>query len=311
MAKKKVKALFLFSGGLDSLLGVKILEKQGIKVDLIFFKSYFFSPDQARQSARDNKLKLKVIDISEEQLAIVKSPRHGYGKAINPCLDCHALMLQQARQIMSEGGYDFVATGEVLGQRPMSQSKERLKLVEKESGLQGFLVRPLSAKVMQITIPEKQGLIDRQKLESISGRSRKQQLVLARKFKLVNYPTPAGGCLLTDLEFARRLKGLLSKKKKISPSDIELLKLGRHYWEGKNKIVVGREEAENKKLVKLAEVGDTLLTIKKVAGPTTLIRSYGTSKSASAQAIKKARQLTQQHAPRARGKEINFQEKKI
>ncbi len=313
MAKmaKKTKALFLFSGGLDSLLGAKLLEQQGIKVDLVFFESYFFKADQARRSARANGLKLKIVDLSEEQLSIVRSPRHGYGKGFNPCIDCHALMLQRAREIMDEGDYDFVATGEVLGQRPMSQTKDRLKLVEKESGLQGFLLRPLSAKMMQITIPEKQGLVDRQKLEDISGRSRKRQLALARKFKLTDYPTPAGGCLLTDLEFSKRLKGLLEKRKQISESDIELLKVGRHYWEGKHKIVVGRDEAENKRLARLAVSGDVLVMMKKVAGPTTLVRSYGSGRSAPARIIEKARELTQQHASRARGKEVEFREKRI
>lgn len=308
---KKTKALLLFSGGLDSLLGAKLLEQQNIKVDSIFFKSYFFSPDQARRSARTNGLKLKVVDLSEDQLAIVKSPRHGYGKSFNPCIDCHALMLRKARQMMDEGGYDFVATGEVLGQRPMSQTKDRLKLVEKESGLQGFLLRPLSAKVMQITIPEKQGLVDRQKLEAISGRSRKRQLDLAKKFKLTDYPTPAGGCLLTDPEFSKRLKGLLERFKKAGGADIELLKFGRHYWEGKYKIVVGRDEDENKKLTRLALPGDALVVIKKIAGPTTLIRSYGEGKTIPARIFKKARELTQQHAPRARDKEVEFQEKLV
>lgn len=313
MAKmpKKIKALFLFSGGLDSLLGVKLLAQQGIKVDLVFFESYFFKADQARRSARANGLKLKIVDLSEEQLSVVRSPRHGYGRGFNPCIDCHALMLQRAREIMDEGNYDFVATGEVLGQRPMSQTKDRLKLVEKESGLQGFLLRPLSAQVMQITVPEKQGLVDRQKLEDISGRSRKRQLALARKFKLTDYPTPAGGCLLTDLEFSKKLKDLLEKRKQISESDIELLKVGRHYWEGRYKIVVGRDEAENKRLARLAVPGDVLVIMKKVAGPTTLVRSYGSGQPAPARIIKKARELTQQHAPRARGKEVEFREKRI
>jgi tRNA-uridine 2-sulfurtransferase len=311
MVKKKTKALFLFSGGLDSLLGVRLLEQQNIKVDLIFLESYFFKSDLARQVAQANGLKLKVIDFSSEQLAVVKSPRHGYGRGFNPCVDCHALMLKLARQKMDQDGYDFVATGEVLGQRPMSQTKERLKLVEKESGLQGFLLRPLSAQLLQITIPEMQGLIDRQKLESISGRSRRKQLALAAKFGLTDYPSPAGGCLLTDKEFSLRLKELLKKRKNISGNDIELSKLGRHYWSGRVKIVVGRDENENKLIKKLAQAGDWLVGLKKVAGPTTLIRSYAPAKTVSTKVKERAQDLTRYHAPRVRNKEVEFQLKKV
>lgn len=310
MAKRKTRALFLFSGGLDSLLGVKMLEQQGVKVGLVFLKSYFFSADLARQSARSNGLRLKVVDFSDEQLRIVKSPKHGYGRAFNPCVDCHALMLKQARIIMDRDGYDFVATGEVLGQRPMSQTKERLKLVEKESGLQGFLVRPLSAQLLQTTIPENQGLIDRSRLESISGRSRRKQIALAKKFKLKDYPSPAGGCLLTDKEFSLRLKELLRKKKEVSGNDIELLKYGRHYWEGKIKIIVGRREDDNKFLKKLVKSGDIIIDLKGMAGPTTLVRSYG-SASISQKILEKARDLTQHHAPKARGRKVDFREKKV
>ncbi len=305
----QAKAIFLFSGGLDSLLGVKLLEKQGIKVDPVFFESYFFKADEARRSARANGLKLKVVDLNEEQLAVVQKPRHGYGKGMNPCVDCHALMMKKARELMDRKNYGFVATGEVLGQRPMSQTKDRLKLVEKESGLQGFLLRPLSAQLLQITVPEKQGLVDRAKLESISGRSRKKQLALAEKFKLSDYPTPSGGCLLTDLEFSKRLKELLKARKEINGNDIELLKHGRHYWEGKAKIVVGRDDSENKALVKLSRSGDVLVSLKKVVGPTTLVRSYS-SGSVSSRVLKKARELTQHHAPKARGKEVEFRERR-
>jgi tRNA U34 2-thiouridine synthase MnmA/TrmU len=219
-------------------------------------------------------------------------------------------MLKWARLIMDKEGYDFVATGEVLGQRPMSQTKERLKLVEKESGLQGFLLRPLSAQLLQVTVPENQGLIDRFRLESISGRSRRKQIALAKKFKLKDYPSPAGGCLLTDKEFSLRLRELLKKKKEVKGSDIELLKYGRHYWEGKVKIIVGRHEADNKLLKKLAKSGDIIIDLKGMAGPTTLVRSYSPT-AIPRKVLEKARDLTQHHAPKARGRKVDFRQKKV
>jgi tRNA-uridine 2-sulfurtransferase len=309
LARKKTKALFLFSGGLDSLVGVRLLEAQGIKVDLIFFESYFFKPDQARLSAKSNNLKLKVVDFSEQQLESVKKPRHGYGRAMNPCVDCHALMLRLAREMMLSGDYDFVATGEVLGQRPMSQTKNRLKLVEKESGLQGFLLRPLSAQLLQITVPEKMGQVDREKLGSISGRSRKQQISLAEKFKLVDYPNPAGGCLLTDKEFSIKLKDLIEIKKNLSSFDIALLSYGRHYWFKKFKIVVGRDETENDWLRKNAVKNDVLVYIKDLPGPLTLIRSYGgrVTKGAVGQAMF----LTKKHAPKVGNRQVVFEESRV
>ncbi len=306
---KKPKALFLFSGGLDSLIGINLLEQQGIKVDLIFFKGYFFNSDLARQSAKDNNLKLRIIDFSEEQWAIVKKPRHGYGKGMNPCLDCHVLMLSMAREVMSSGGYDFVATGEVLGQRPMSQTKDRLKIVEKESGLQGFLLRPLSAQMLQITVPENLGQVNRSKLGSISGRSRKEQIILAQKFNIKDYPTPAGGCLLTDPEFSKKLKELMKVEKDIFKEDIELLKIGRHYWVDRVKIIIGRDQKENKELQKKARKGDVLVWLKDVAGPMALIHIYGSTKI-SDKIIDEAKTLIKKHAPKARSlKKVEFQEK--
>ena len=305
----KPKAIFLFSGGLDSLIGVKLLKEQGIKVDLVFFEGYFFNSDLARKSAKANNLKLKTVDFSEKQWALIKKPHHGYGKGMNPCLDCHILMLSMARDIMASEGYDFVATGEVLGQRPMSQTKDRLKMAEKEAGLQGFLLRPLSAQMLQITIPEKSGQVDRGKLKSISGRSRKEQLLLAQKFNLKEYPTPAGGCLLTDIEFSKRLKDLMKVEKNILKEDIELLKIGRHYWFDKTKIIIGRDQDENKKLQKKARKRDRLIQLKNIAGPVALVHAYGSTNKISDKIIAEAKKLTQKHAPKARSKKnVEFKE---
>jgi len=256
---KKTKALVLLSGGLDSILAVKILEAQGVKIKGLGFKSYFFNEKLAKKAARALNIPIKIIDLSKEHLNLVKKPKYGYGKGMNPCIDCHILMLKKAKQIMLKEKFDLVATGEVLGERPMSQNLKSLKLIEKKSGLKGYLLRPLSAKLLEPTIPEKKGLIERKKLLDISGRSRKRQLKLAKKFKIKSYPSPAGGCLLTDLEFSKRLKDLFEKYPRCQGNDIELLKLGRHFWQNKVKIIVGRNEEENKKIRKLAKRGDVLV----------------------------------------------------
>lgn len=269
---KKVRALVLFSGGLDSILAVKLLQEQKIKVTGVTFVSYFFDSELAKKAAKNLGIKLKIIDFSDKHLAMVKDPRYGYGKAINPCIDCHILMLKKAKEVSGTGKFDFIATGEVLGERPMSQNKQALELIKKQSGLQGYLLRPLSAKLLAPTIPEKQGLIDRDKLLNISGRSRKRQITLAKKWGIKEYPTPAGGCLLTDLQFAQRLKELFIKWPDCQGNDVQLIKLGRHFWVDNNKIIVGRHEQENKEIKKLARKGDILIEPKDFPGPTILIR---------------------------------------
>lgn len=271
--KSRTKALVLLSGGLDSTLAVKILQKQDIEVTGISFVSFFFNAEPARKAAKKLKIELKIVDFSDEHLAMVKNPSHGYGKAINPCIDCHSLMLKKARQIMEKEKFDLVASGEVLGERPMSQNRRALELVEKESGLKGYLSRPLSAKLLNPTIPEERGLVNRDKLLDISGRSRKRQMALAKQWGIKEYPTPAGGCCLTDLQFARRFKQLLGHWPDCQGNDVLLLKLGRHFWIEDNLIIVGRNEGENKQIKELAQKGDVLIEAKKFPGPTILIRS--------------------------------------
>ncbi len=305
--KKKVKALVLFSGGLDSMLAVEILRRQGIEVIGLLLTSCFFDSQLAKKAAKKMGLKLKIIDISKEHLQIVKSPKHGYGKGMNPCIDCHTLMLRQAREIIKKEKVDFVATGEVIGERPMSQRKNAMKIVEKESGLQGLLVRPLSAQLIQMTLPGRKGLLDYRKLYAISGRSRKEQIKLAEKFGLEEYPSPAGGCLLTDPDFSQKLRLLLKKYSKIGLNDIELLKNGRQFWEGKTRIVVGRDEKENKSLKKLARAGDVLVELKNIAGPTALIRAYPLKKKIPQKIIEKAEDLVKRYALKTRGaKKLEF-----
>lgn len=302
---KKIKGLVLFSGGLDSLLTAKLLLKQKIEIKLITFKSYFFNGDLALKSAKQLSLKPEIIDISEDHLRIVKKPKFGYGAVINPCIDCHLLMLKKAKEKMEKEGFNFIATGEVLGERPMSQNIKALKLIEKESSLSNFLIRPLSAKLLPPTLLEKKGLIKRELLEAIKGRSRKRQLILAKEFKFSFIPSPAGGCLLTDLNFGKRLKELKDVFPDFKGDDIELLKLGRHFWEDKVKIVVGRNKEENFLIEKLTKKGDILVKIKNYPSPTTLIRSY--NKKIEKEVIDKAKFLTVYYSNKAKNKkDIEF-----
>lgn len=296
--KKKTKALLLFSGGLDSILALKILEEQDIKVIPLYFESVFFSEKEILETARRLKLKLRKVDFSKKQFELVKNPRYGYGKNFNPCIDCRLLMLKEAKKIMKKENCDFIATGEVLGERPMSQNKNSLELVEKKSSLQGLLLRPLSAKLLPPTVAEKNKLVERNKLFGISGRGRFRQLALAKKYKLAGFPSPAGGCLLTDPAFSKRLGKLLEKKSDPALSDLKLLKLGRHFWQGDVLIVVGRNEEENKKIRKIASENDILTELKNITGPLTLIRG----KKISDETIKKAQKLTAHYSTRARGK---------
>ncbi len=270
--KRAVRALVLFSGGLDSILTAKILEKQGIEVTALTFTSFFFDSGQAEKSARENGLKLRVEDISRKHLGIIRKPKFGYGVGMNPCIDCHLLMLKAAKMIMQKEKYDLLATGEVLGQRPMSQNAEALKLIEREAGLIGKILRPLSAGVLPETEMEKSGLVDHEKLLGISGRSRKEQMRLASELGVKDYPTPAGGCILTDKEYSKKLRDLLQKIEKPKSSDLALLRIGRHFWLEKARIILGRNHEENLQLKKIAERGDLLAEPKDVPGPTALIR---------------------------------------
>ncbi|MFA7662828.1 MAG: tRNA 4-thiouridine(8) synthase ThiI [Patescibacteria group bacterium] len=267
-----MRCLFLLSGGLDSILGVKLLQLQNIEVDLLVFTSCFFSSQQAEMAAEELGLKLRIYDFSQEHLELVKNPSRGYGKNMNPCVDCHLLMLTKAREIMESENYDFVATGEVLGERPMSQNRNMLDLIEHRSGLVGKLLRPLSAKLLEPTILESEGKIDREKFESISGRGRERQFELAKKFKIKNYPTPAGGCVLTDQAFSQRLRELFAKNPQCDINDAELLKFGRHFWLGENKLVIGRDEGENEKIKSLKKDDDYLFELEKFFGPVGLLR---------------------------------------
>jgi len=296
-----MKAIVLLSGGLDSGLAAKIVQNQGIALRGITFKSYFFDVSlAARKQADELGIPLTVVDISQKQLGLIKKPRHGYGAGMNPCIDCHALMLKIAKELARKEGVPFLVTGDVLGQRPMSQNKRAIMVIDREVGVEGLVLRPLSAKLLPVTIAERNGWVDRKKLFSIQGKSRRKQLELSKKFGLQEHTTPAGGCLLTDPNFSQRLRDLLVKVKSPSSSDLALLKLGRHFWQKDVLIVVGRDERENKKIKELSQKGDVIVELKNVSGPTTLIRSWW-AKMGKAN-IGKAKKLTKYYSVKARNK---------
>jgi tRNA U34 2-thiouridine synthase MnmA/TrmU len=267
-----MKALSIFSGGLDSMLASTLMRDLGIEVQALFFETPFFPSQKARRSARAITLPLKVIDITERHLEVVKSPKHGYGENLNPCIDCHTLMLRMAGEMLEEEGAHFIISGEVVGQRPMSQNRKTLSLVASESGFEGHILRPLSAKLLPSTIPEEKGWVKRDELMDFSGRSRKPQMELARRFNITDYPSPAGGCLLTDKIFSRRLKDLFASGSNLEIREIKLLKLGRHFRIGPStKLIVGRNKMENQAIRSLAKETDLLLWPISVPGPTVLI----------------------------------------
>ncbi len=253
------------------MLAAALIRAQGIDVLALFFETPFFTSPQARKSARSIDLPLKVIDITTKHLEMLQNPKHGYGVNLNPCIDCHALMLRSAGEMLSEEGARFIISGEVLGQRPMSQNRKALSIVAAESGFEGLILRPLSAKRLPLTIPEESGWVNRDELMGFAGRSRKPQMTLAQRFGIAEYPSPAGGCLLTDKVFSRRLMDLGGLHPEHGLRDIELLKLGRHFRIGpRTKLVVGRNEAENQAIESMAKDDDLLLRTVSIPGPTVL-----------------------------------------
>ncbi len=272
-----MKAIALLSGGLDSTLAIKVILEQGIEVIALNFTTPFCLCNRRRDSCGGYEakkvtdkfgIKLKVFNLGEEYLEVVRNPKHGYGKNLNPCIDCRIFIQMKAKEYMEEIGASFLITGEVLGQRPMSQHRNALRTIEKESGLEGLVLRPLSARLLPETIPEKNGWVDRMKLLDISGRSRKPQIAKALEYGINDYPCPAGGCLLTDLGFSRRMRDLLEYTLEPLLNDIELLKLGRHFRLSKKaKLVVGRDEKENEELMRLAKEGDFLFRPIEIKGP--------------------------------------------
>jgi len=262
VGKQQMKALALLSGGLDSAIAVKIVLEQGIEVEALNFATPFTQRSDLTNLSNELGVKLHVITLLEDYLEVVKDPKHGYGSNMNPCIDCRILMLRKAKGYMGGAGASFIVTGEVLGQRPMSQHKDALGMIDKESDLEGLVLRPLSAKFLKPTSVERNGWIDRERLLSIKGRSRKEQIALASSYKISSYSCPSGGCLLTDPVFSRRLRDLLDHCPHPSLNDIELLKIGRHFrLSPSSKLIVGRNEEENKELKGLCQEGDVMFEV--------------------------------------------------
>ncbi|UCE84351.1 MAG: tRNA 4-thiouridine(8) synthase ThiI [Deltaproteobacteria bacterium] len=294
----KVRGLGLMSGGLDSMLAVRVLQDQQIEMTGITFETPFFGPEGAQQAASQLEIPLRVVDIGESHLEMLKNPKYGYGSQMNPCIDCHALMLRTAGKIMEAEGFDFLATGEVLGQRPMSQRKDALKAVDKLSGYGGYILRPLSAKLLWQTIPEELGKVDRQRLLDIHGRSRKRQMALAADYGIKEYPSPGGGCILTKAGFADRLRDLFTTQENVGLHDVELLKWGRHLrLPSGRRVVVGRAHADNVRLQELARGEDLVLRVKGVPGPTGLMAA-----EASAQEVELAANIVAAYSDVETGK---------
>ncbi len=263
----EMKALSLMSGGLDSMLAAKLIMEQGIEVVGVSFTSPFFDAEGARRGADELGINLTVIDLSDDLLEVIRSPKHGYGKHMNPCIDCHALMFRIAGQRMEGLGASFAVTGEVVGQRPKSQMRFGLGAVERESGIEGYLLRPLSAKLLAATVPETEGWVDREKLLGIHGRSRKPQMELAEKYGIRNYATPAGGCLLADENFSRGLRDL-KKHGRLTNPEIRILSFGRQFrLSDTAKLVVGRNHAENERLFEFRPEDSMLVKVTGHKGP--------------------------------------------
>ncbi len=270
-----MKAIALFSGGLDSILAVLLIKQQGIDVDAINFITPFFKGEGAEKTAEILGIRLyKMVLPEDDYIKMLLNPVYGYGKNMNPCIDCHALMLRVAGNLMKELGASFIITGEVLGERPKSQNRKALFKVAEASGYKGYILRPLSAKLLPPTIPELEGWVDRSLLLDIMGRSRKKQLELAKRFNLTDYPSPAGGCLLTDPGYSKRLKELLENedKTKLSYVDFELLRYGRHFRISGFKLIVGRDMFDNQKIKEVAaRLNGVFIKVKDYPGPTAFL----------------------------------------
>jgi len=276
---ENVKAIALMSGGLDSILAARLIMDQGIDVTGLSCKHPFHQgppPGEKampEQAAEELGIELVRPDVSEKLINMVKAPAHGYGKHLNPCIDCRIIYLTEGERLMKERGAHFLVTGEVIGQRPMSQRRDAMNAIDRDSSLRGHIVRPLSAKLMDPTVPEKEGWVDRERLLDISGRGRGRQYELAEKYGLTKFGSPGGGCLLTMEDFARKMADLMEEKPDFDKSDVELLKRGRHYrLPSGTRLVVGRDDRDNRGIIDLARDDDVLVYSAGGPGPVALLR---------------------------------------
>ena len=280
MTEEKKKVVALLSGGLDSQLAIKMMQEQGFDVSAVAIKTPFCDFDcgrgcgfEIRERADDLNVNLKTVYLGDEYIEMLKHPKHGIGAGFNPCIDCRSMMFDAAKKHMEDIGAEFIISGEVLGQRPMSQHAPALKTIEKESDLVGKIVRPLSAALLPEIDPEKNGLIKRENLGMIRGRTRRNQLDMAKKYGIENPPNAGGGCLLTEPHFGIKAKDLFSHTKNPTINDIDLLKIGRHFrLDEETKFIVGRNKDENEMIKAIALPGDILLEAKDFVGPVSILR---------------------------------------
>ena len=270
-----MKAISLFSGGLDSILATRLIADQGIDVEALYFKTVFWGKydDTLNNSLFNNvayqaKARLSVVEVDKDYFDVVKNPEHGYGKNLNPCIDCKVFILKKAKEYMRANHASFLITGEVLGQRPMSQHRAVLSTIENASTTSGIIVRPLSAKLFKASIPEERGWIDRDKLFALQGRSRKPQIALAKKFGIEGFPNPAGGCLLADRAFSDKMRDIIKYERDFQANDISLIKNGRVFrLSPKTKLAVGRDEKQNSLLLDLIRDMDYSFSTVGIPGP--------------------------------------------
>ena len=272
------KAIALISGGLDSVLAARVVIEQGFTVMGLYCSSAFsksFGNEEATPAARVANsigIELRVLDMGQDYIDMIRNPKNGYGRHINPCIDCKIFMLTKAKEIMREQEALFIITGEVLGQRPMSQRRDTLHLIERDAGLKGMVLRPLSAKHLPPTVAEEEGSVDRGKLLDISGRSRNVQLHLAGQYGITGFSAPAGGCLLTEEYFAEKLRDLFTHSPSVTPADIQLLTVGRHFrLESGKKAILGRDNRENTTILSLEGPGFHLFLPHDFPGPVAII----------------------------------------
>ncbi|HUU86213.1 MAG TPA: hypothetical protein VMX17_00500 [Candidatus Glassbacteria bacterium] len=287
---EKPKVLVLLSGGLDSTLAVKAMLDQDLDVEAAIFTTPFCLCDKCSAGSTVKKFGIRAhtVVLGQEYLDLIANPPRGYGSQMNPCIDCRIMMMRKAKELAKKLGAECVVTGEVLDQRPFSQTKRAMEFIEKKAGMEGKILRPLSAKLLPETEFEKSGQVDREKLHSIQGRRRLPQMDLANKWGVKDYPCPSGGCLLTDPKFAERLKDLLKYKKELKIDDVNLLKIGRHFRFDGNKIIVGRNEKENQSLLMISNRKKLpYLEVVDHMGPITLLEE-----SCSDEVAKKAAEIT-------------------
>jgi tRNA-uridine 2-sulfurtransferase len=289
-----MKAVALFSGGLDSAVAIKLIQDQGIDVIALNFVSPFCTCQgkggcSVAELARRNGIPMKVMSKGMEYMKIVRNPTHGHGSGMNPCIDCRIFILKAAKRFAKDIDARFIFTGEVIGQRPMSQRRNVLDVIEKEAGLKGKLLRPLSAKLLPPTEAELKGWVDRTRLMALSGRRRAEQMDAARKLDLDGFLCGGGGCRLCDKEYAEKVRDLFRHSRRFTLNDIQLLNYGRHFRHEKARIVVGRRQSDNEGIIRLRAKGDYVLEAADCVGPTTLLRGSKTKDAIQAAAKLTAR----------------------